>query len=71
VRQNKRARLAKKGLLILRKDDEKREIEFELNYLTSLSLHDRFALMLNKGRELKINLEKNGHRTAPAITKRK
>ena len=71
MRKNKRARLAKKGLLILRKGDEKRELEFELSYLTSLSLHDRFALMLNKSRELKNNLEKNGHRAAPAIIKRK
>lgn len=71
MRQGKRARLEKKGILILRKGDEKREIEFELDYLTSLSLQDRFALMLNKSRELKINLEKNGHRTAPAIIKRK
>jgi hypothetical protein len=70
MRQGKRARLEKKGILILRKDDEKKELEFELDYLTSLSLQDRFALMLNKSRELKINLEKNGHRTAPAIIKR-
>lgn len=71
MRQAKRARLEKKGILILRKDDEKREIEFELDYLTSLSLQDRFDLMLNKSRELRINLEKNGYRTAPAIIKRK
>lgn len=71
MRQGKRARLEKKGILILRKDDEKREIEFELDYLTSLSLQDRFDLMLNKSRELRINLEKNGYRTAPAIIKRK
>lgn len=71
MRQGKRARLEKKGILILRKDDEKREIEFELDYLTSLSLQDRFDLMLKKSRELRINLEKNGYRTAPAIIKRK
>ena len=69
--KEKRARLEKKGLLVLENDDERRELEFELNYLTSLSLQDRFALMLHKSRELKTNLEKNGHRTAPAIIKRK
>ena len=71
MRQAKRARLEKKGILALRKDDEKKEIEFELDYLTSLSLQDRFVLMSNKSRELKTNLEKNGYRTAPAIIKRK
>jgi len=63
--------LEKKGLLVLGRDDEKSELDFELNYLTALNLQDRFALMLNKSRELKTNLEKNGHRTAPAIIKRK
>ena len=63
--------MEKKGLLVLGKEEEKGELEFELNYLTSLSLQDRFALMLNKSRELKTNLEKNGHRTALAIIKRK
>jgi hypothetical protein len=71
VRKAKRARLEKKGLLVLGRDDEKSELDFELNYLTALNLQDRFALMLNKSRELKTNLEKNGHRTAPAIIKRK
>ena len=71
MKQEKKTQREKKGILVLRKSDEKREIEFELNYLTSLSLRDRFALMQEKGRELKINLEKNGHRTAPAIIKRK
>jgi hypothetical protein len=71
VRKEKRARLEKGGLLVLRQGDEKREIDFELDYLTSLSPQFRFALMLDKSRELKTNLEKNGHRTAPAIIKRK
>ena len=71
MKKDKRERLEKKGLLVLSKGEEKRELEFELNYLTSLSLQDRFVLMLNKSRELKTNLEKNGHRTAPAIIKRK
>jgi hypothetical protein len=71
MQQGKRARLEKKGILILSKDDEKREIEFELDYLTSLRLQDRFVLMWEKSSELKTNLEKNGYRTAPAIIKRK
>jgi hypothetical protein len=71
MQQGKRARLEKKGILVLSKDDEKREIEFELDYLTSLRLQDRFVLMWEKSSELKTNLEKNGYRTAPAIIKRK
>jgi len=31
MQQGKRARLEKKGILVLSKDDEKREIEFELD----------------------------------------
>jgi hypothetical protein len=71
VKKEIRTRLEKRGVLVLRQDDEKREIDFELDYLTSLSPQVRFALMLAKSRELRINLEKNGHRTAPAIIKRK
>jgi len=71
MRGNKGDRLEKRGVLVLRKGDEERELEFELNYLTSLSLQERFVLMLNKSRELKDNMEKNGYRTAPAIIKRK
>ena len=63
--------MEKKGLLVLSRGSEEREIEFEIAYLTSLSVGDRFALMLGKSRELRHNLEKNGHRTPPAIIKRK
>jgi hypothetical protein len=71
MRPERRKRLEKKGLLVLREGNEQREIEFEIDYLTSLSVSDRFALMLGKSRELRLNLEKNGHRTAPAIIRRK
>jgi hypothetical protein len=33
------------GLLLLKKDDEKKEIEFELHYLLSLTIQERFQLM--------------------------
>lgn len=69
--QEKKKRLEKKGILLLEYDDEKKEIEFELDYLNSLSIQERFALMLDKSRELKTNLEKNGHRRSPAVIKRK
>ena len=61
----------RKSILVLKKDDEKRELEFELAYLSSLSLQERFVLMSAKSQELKTNLAKNGYRTTPSISKRK
>ena len=46
-------------------------MEFELTYLSSLSIEERFSLMLTKSRELKANLSNNGHREASSIVKRK
>ncbi len=60
----------KKGILVLDDSDEKKEIEFELNYLSSLSLSQRFQLMLAKSQELKSNLKNNEHRETPQIIKR-
>jgi hypothetical protein len=68
---NRTSHLAKKGILVLRKPDRKKEIEFELQYLASLSLNQRFSLMLEKSKELKTNLINNGHRETSAIIKRK
>ena len=66
----KRAELEKKGILVLKKEDQNRKINFELNYLASLTLKDRFTLMLTKNQELKTNLVKNGHRKSPSVVKR-
>ena len=60
-----------KGLLFLKKDDEKKEIEFELRYLLSLTVHERFQLMQTKSREMLNLLEQNGHRKTAEIIKRK
>jgi len=49
-------------MLLLKGSNEKKEIEFELKYLSSLSLGQRFMLMNKKAQELRNNLEKNGHR---------
>ena len=68
---NRKQKLEEKGILVLKSSNEKKEIEFELKYLSSLSLRQRFELMQNKTQELKTNLEKNGHRTTPEIIKRK
>jgi hypothetical protein len=68
---NRANRLEKSGILVLRKPNRKKEIEFELQYLASLSLNQRFSLMLEKSKELKTNLINNGHRETSAIIKRK
>jgi hypothetical protein len=40
-------------VLKLDKDDEAREIEFELHYLTSLTVKERFHMMHMKSEEMK------------------
>ena len=50
--------------------DEEKEIEFELSYLLSLTLQERFELMFKKTRELLDLMEKNGHRRPAKVVKR-
>jgi hypothetical protein len=57
-------------ILKLEGDDEEREIEFELSWLSSLSIQERFDLMSRKTKELVALLEANGHRRPPEIIKR-
>jgi hypothetical protein len=64
-------RLERNGILALKRENQNRKIEFELHYLSSLSLKDRFVLMFKKNHELKINLVNNGHRESPSVVKRK
>jgi len=61
----------RKGFLIIRKPDAKKEMDFELDYLLSLSLNQRISMMESKSRELRSLLAENGHRKASAIIKRK
>jgi hypothetical protein len=70
VDPEKREKLERKGILVLKRENPNRKIEFELNYLNSLSLKDRFKLMFAKSQELKTNLVKNGHRKSPSVIKR-
>jgi len=63
--------MKRKGILLLRKDDEEKEIEFELAYLRSLTLAKRFSLMEKKNKEMRNLLAQNGHRKAFEIIKRK
>jgi hypothetical protein len=62
--------MMKKSILKLNETDEEKEIQFELDYLSSLTVLERFQLMMNRNQELLNILEKNGHRRSPAIIKR-
>jgi hypothetical protein len=57
-------------VLKLEKDDENREIEFELHYLKSLTTKERFLIMQNKSDEMKKMLRKRGYRKSTEIVKR-
>lgn len=57
-------------VLKLEKDDENKEIEFELCYLKSLTTRERFLLMQKKTEEIKKMLRKRGYRKSSEIVKR-
>jgi len=57
-------------VLKLGKDDETREIEFELHYLMSLTDKERFYMMHMKSEEMKIMLRKRGYTKSFEIVKR-
>jgi hypothetical protein len=63
-------RKGSKGILILKEHNEADEIAFELDYLLSLSVNERFRLMEAKSLDMKQLLIQNGHRRTPEIIKR-
>ena len=58
------------AVLKIEKDDENREIEFELSYLKSLTTRERFMLMQKKSEEIKKMLRSRGYRKSTEIVKR-
>jgi len=58
-------------VLKLTKHDEKKEIEFELDYLLSLTTKHRFEMMFEKSRSMAALLRKNGRRKTTKVIKRK
>lgn len=58
------------AVLKLRKTNERQEIEFELDYLTSLTTRQRFQMMLQKSREMALLLKRNGRRRSTQVVKR-
>jgi hypothetical protein len=58
------------SILKLSQADEKREIEFELNYLGSLTFEERLKMMRQKSREMLRQMVEHGYRRPFEILKR-
>lgn len=57
-------------VLKLRKHDPKKEIEFELAYLSSLTTKERFRMMFQKTKELRNLLKNHANRKTTQVIKR-
>ena len=51
-------------------EDEDRKIEFELNFLLSLTIRQRFRAMLKKTEEIRSLLKGHGYRKTVEVIKR-
>jgi hypothetical protein len=58
------------SILKLSEDDESKELEFELEYLRSLSFEERLAMMRKKSEEMMKRLVELGYRKPFEIVKR-
>ena len=58
------------AVLKLEKDDEQQEIEFELDYLASLTTQQRFQMMTQKSREMLLLLRRNEYGKSTQVVKR-
>ncbi len=58
------------AILKTRTHNERAEIEFELNYLASLTTQQRFDMMLRKSREMASLRKRHGSRRTTQIIKR-
>jgi len=57
-------------VLKLAVDDEEKELEFELDYLSSLTFQERLKMMREKSREMLKQMIDHGHRKPFEIIKR-
>lgn len=60
----------KPWVLKLSADDEEKELEFELDYLSSLTFEERLKMMREKSREMLKQMIDYGHRRSFEIIKR-
>jgi hypothetical protein len=58
------------AVLKTRTNNERAEIEFELDYLASLTTQQRFEMMLRKSREMAALRKRHGRRRTTQIIKR-
>ncbi len=58
------------SILKLSQGDEERELEFELNYLASLTFEERLHMMRKKSSEMLRQMVEHGHRRPFEILKR-
>jgi len=58
-------------VLKIKKDNERKEMDFELKYQSSLSVKQRFKMMFRKNKELLDMLVKHGYGKTLQIIKRK
>jgi hypothetical protein len=54
----------------LGEEDEERELEFELDYLASLTVQERFMLLFRRAREIREMLLRYGYRKPFEIVER-
>jgi hypothetical protein len=62
--------IEKQRVLKLAVDDEEKELEFELDYLSSLTFEKRLKMMREKSREMLKQMIDHGHRRSFEIIKR-
>jgi hypothetical protein len=62
--------IKKQRVLKLAVDDEEKELEFELDYLSSLTFEKRLKMMREKSREMLKQMIDHGHRRSFEIIKR-
>ena len=58
------------SILKMSQSDEERELEFELNYLASLTFDERLLMMKRKSREMLRQMVEHGHRRPFEVFKR-
>ncbi len=58
-------------ILKIAKDDDDRELRFEIDYLLSLTTEERFKMMFERSELIKKTLRDHGHRKTAEIIKRK
>lgn len=63
-------RKIKMSILKLKKHNKAKEIDFELRFLRSLTLKQRFEMMFKKTEEMLKLLRKRGHRKTTQVIKR-